>query len=121
MEEKQLIQLYLEYPFEDLELSIGRVLASAGDDTYRAGTDEDNKIRKLVEAYFEKHKAKFKEIICDKLELDKKLSSEKFNFELEGAVLIAEILEQSEFVPVPLSYPLLAVWLMRKKVYELCD
>ena len=119
--DRELITLYLETSYEELETSIGRVLLAADNEMYRAGDDEIEKIKEIVNRYFEKNKTKLIEIICKKIELHKLLSSDKFNFELEGAVIIAEILEYNDFIPVPLSYPLLAAWLMRKKVYELCE
>lgn len=120
MDDKELMMLYLKADMDDLEISIGRILATSGGDVYRAGTDDIEKIKEKVNLYYQRNIEKLKDIICEKLKLDKRLKNEKFDFNLEGAIIIAEILEESDFIPMPLSYPLLAVWLLRKKVYDLC-
>jgi len=121
MTNKDLIELYLKTDIDDFELSIGRILAASKDDTYRASTDDIDKIKKQIELYFKKNEEKFKEILCDKWNLPKKIQSDKFDVNYEGVILIAEALEQGGFIPIPLTYPLIAVWLLRKKLHNLCD
>lgn len=119
--DKDLLKLYLGSKEEDLMVSIGRILAASEYEAYRAGMDDLEKIKKNTLLFFKKNEEKLKEIICDKLKLHKLLDNNKFEFNLEGAVLLAEILEQSGFIPIPLNYPLVVAWIVKKRIYKLCD
>lgn len=120
-EDKILISSYLNSSEDDFYLSIGRMLIASKYEAYKASADDKNRLRTIVDNFFEEELRDIREIVCDELKLGEKISSNNGLSEYDLALLIVGVLYDLKFSPIPVSIPMLAAWFAKRGINKLCN